>query len=123
MTERYWCGEAPSVCQICDRPILEVFVDGNTQWDCWAFMCRECWEMHGEGLGTGRGQMYGRQIDGRWKKLQSVGYEPQRETRSWQAIEAAEFARLADQLRAGNPIVDIWDYPVTHDGDLDNPVQ
>lgn len=69
MKETFWCGEGPKVCQICDRPITDSFVDGKTQWDCWAFMCRDCWEMHGEGLGTGLGQMYGRMEDGRWKKV------------------------------------------------------
>ena len=88
MTEQYWCGEAPTVCQVCDREIVGVFVDGKTQWDCWAFMCKDCWEMHGEGLGVGLGQMYGRQIDGRWQKLNLTSVEPRRETRSWQEVEA-----------------------------------
>lgn len=69
MNEKFWCGEAPTVCQICDRPIAEVFVDGKTQWDCWACMCKDCWETHGEGLGVGLGQMYGRQEDGRWLNI------------------------------------------------------
>lgn len=71
MSKQYWCGEAPRVCQICDREIVGVFIDGKTQWDCWAFMCRDCWEMHGEGLGVGLGQMYGVQKDGRWLKLKT----------------------------------------------------
>jgi hypothetical protein len=70
MKETFWCGEGPKVCQICDRPITDSFVDGKTQWDCWAFMCKDCWEMHGEGLGLGKGQIYGRQQDGRWLKLE-----------------------------------------------------
>ena len=95
MEEKFWCGEAPAICQVCDREIHGVFVDGKTQWDCWACMCKDCWEMHGEGLGVGLGQMYGRQADGRWRKLDSAGWEPRRETRSWQEIEAeAAFARL-----------------------------
>lgn len=68
---RFWNGDVPHVCQICDQEIVGVFVDGKTQWDCWAFMCLDCWETHGEGLGTGKGQMYGRQADNRWLKLET----------------------------------------------------
>ena len=69
---KYWCGDAPTVCQVCDQPITDTFIDGRTMWGCWACMCRECWEMKGEGLGDGLGQMYGRQADGRWRKAEPV---------------------------------------------------
>lgn len=67
--QRYWCGEPPRSCQVCDQPIKDVFVDGMTQWGPWGFMCPTCHALHGEGIGTGKGQMYQRQADDRWLKI------------------------------------------------------
>jgi hypothetical protein len=121
MKEKFWCGEGPKVCQICDRPIAEVFVDGRTQWDCWAFMCRDCHETHGEGLGTGKGQLYGKQSDGRWKKIEPSVDQPRNTFNAELADVMVDpfVARLLHQIDND----DFIDYPVTHDGDLDNPVQ
>lgn len=71
--EVFWCGAAPDVCQLCDQPITDTFIDGRTMWGPWACMCKECWEEKGDGLGTGRGQMYGRQPDGRFLKIEYAG--------------------------------------------------
>jgi len=97
-------------------------------WGPWANMCCDCHARCGEGVGTGKGQLYEKQTDGRWLKITSetehaVDRAEATVERSWQAIEAAEVERLADQLRAGPVVVEIWDYTITHDGELDNPIQ
>lgn len=53
-----WSGD-PEVCDICKAPILDTgFVDGRTRFGPWALMCHNCHEVHGVGLGTGKGQDY-----------------------------------------------------------------
>jgi hypothetical protein len=129
MKQVFWCGHAPDVCQVCDAPLASRFVDGRTMWGPWANMCCDCHARCGEGVGTGKGQLYEKQTDGRWLKITSD---------TEHAVDRAEAepsntfpAELADVLP--DPFVtrllviidsdDFVDYPVTHDGDLDNPVQ
>jgi hypothetical protein len=64
----YWHGSPISVCHICSNPIDRRFVDGATRFGSWAFMCIACHDEFGRGVGTGRGQMYDKQADGRWLK-------------------------------------------------------
>jgi len=45
-------------CQLCKRPFKESIIDGRTSRGPWAFMCFECFKVHGMGLGTGFGQVY-----------------------------------------------------------------
>jgi hypothetical protein len=54
----YWCGKPPAICDICDRPIENVFIDGRTRMGPWANMDAGCHSMVGIGLGTGRGQRF-----------------------------------------------------------------
>lgn len=35
--------------------------DGKTRMGSWAFMCQQCFDLHGIGLGTGKGQKLIRQ--------------------------------------------------------------
>ena len=65
----YWLGEAPAKCNIGGEPIVDKFVDGNTKFGPWGFMCVNCHARHGYGLGTGKGQLYQKQEDGRWLKV------------------------------------------------------
>ena len=69
IADRYWGGDAPAQCDICQDKILSEFVDGKTQQGPWANMCRCCHKEHGCGLGTGKGQKYQKQNDGRWLKV------------------------------------------------------
>jgi hypothetical protein len=48
----------PAVCDLCEHAITIVFVDGQTVRGYWAIMCSACYEKHGVGLGTGKGQKY-----------------------------------------------------------------
>ena len=42
-----------SDCQFCSK---EATVDGKTKMGPWAFMCDDCHNKYGVGLGTGKGQ-------------------------------------------------------------------
>jgi hypothetical protein len=73
---RYWMSPAPVACDLVGEmpgphdDIVKAgeFVDGRTQMGPWANMCITCHRRHGVGLGTGKGQRYTRQADGRWLK-------------------------------------------------------
>lgn len=65
---KYWLGEPPDKCDIGSEPITTEFVDGATTYGPWGFMCLKCHKSFGKGLGTGRGQKYEKQPDGRWMK-------------------------------------------------------
>lgn len=63
--ERFKRGEAVEIlavkqCDIhryvMDQPGVEARYDGKTKGGPWANMCQECFNKHGIGLGTGRGQ-------------------------------------------------------------------
>ena len=67
--DKFWMGEPPTKCDICKCKIGGQFVDGVTRFGPWGNMCLFCHTHDGRGLGTGRGQHYQRQRDGRWKKV------------------------------------------------------
>lgn len=47
-----------------------VFVDGRLRGDLmWGNMCAPCFAKQGEGIGWGKGQLYARQPDGRWRMV------------------------------------------------------
>ena len=56
-----WAGSQIKNCQICERPIQCVFVDGRTRSGQWAIMCPSCRIDEGlVELGEGLGQKYER---------------------------------------------------------------
>ena len=69
---RYWFGKSPAKCDTCGQPIASVFTDGKTTRGPWAIMCPACLPRHfmpRDGKhGTGIGQQYTRQPDGRYMK-------------------------------------------------------
>lgn len=64
----YWVGDAPTHCDIDQEPISSVFVDGRTNMGPWANMCLRCARVHGVGTGLGKGQVYTKTSEGRWRK-------------------------------------------------------
>lgn len=53
------------------QPITDSFYDAKTVYGPWATMSPLSFETHGDGrLGTGRGQRYQRQPDGRYLKVE-----------------------------------------------------
>lgn len=68
----YWRGSTPVKCDLCDQPLDgKKFVDGSTKpQGTWGILDLRCHRIHGNGLGTGRGQLYERQDDGRYLKIE-----------------------------------------------------
>jgi hypothetical protein len=62
----FWWGEIPEACQVSRDPITNAFVAGNGKWAC---MSPYTHSRVGIGLGTGRGQRFEKQEDGRWLKV------------------------------------------------------
>lgn len=71
-TPVYWTGPAPTHCDI-DRSqkITTVFIDGKTKMGPWGNMSPKSHARYGVGLGTGRGQKFEKQEDGRFLKVES----------------------------------------------------
>jgi hypothetical protein len=67
---KYWQGATPKHCDICKSPIDNVFIDGAIITGAWANMDEKCYNVFGRGLGTGLGQKYEKQVDGRWLKVE-----------------------------------------------------
>ncbi len=65
---KYWMGPAPTKCDVSGADITDRFIDGKILGGPWANMCPAVHQMAGCGLGTGRGQEYTKQSDGRWLK-------------------------------------------------------
>lgn len=71
MTEpqKFWTGKVNEVDDF-GKPIGSVFIDGKTT--CggqWGIMSQASHRRHGVGIGTGLGQVYEKQADGRWLKV------------------------------------------------------
>ena len=67
--KRFWIGSPPDACDICAAVLVGIFIDGRTRMGPWANMCNTCHRQYGCGLGTGCGQKYQLQDDGRWMKV------------------------------------------------------
>lgn len=65
-----WVGKPPTKCDLCERRLISVFVDGRTSDGRWGIMCPRCRIDEGrEELGVGLGQKYQRQPNGDWLKV------------------------------------------------------
>jgi len=62
--------DPPDDCDVCCSPIGDDFMDAKTTHGPWANLCPACFRKIGVGLGTGRGQHYRRQPDGRYVKIE-----------------------------------------------------
>lgn len=70
--EVYWCGHIGSIDDY-SNPISDEFIDGRTRTGPWAIMNPDSWRRFGGTggrLGTGLGQRYKKQPDGRWLKVE-----------------------------------------------------
>lgn len=66
----YWLSDVPAECQVSQRKISDSFVDGNVPGFGWACWHPDVFRDRGGSFGTGRGQLYERQTDGRWLKVE-----------------------------------------------------
>jgi hypothetical protein len=69
MTKKYWLGRPPKVDDF-GKTIYDIFIDGKTARGPWAFMTPLSFQFFGIGLGTGLGQKYKKQNDGKWLKIE-----------------------------------------------------
>jgi len=60
----------PTKCDLCARPIIDVFIDGKTSLGPWGYLCPICHAKAGCGLGTGKGQKYQRNSKGLFEKVE-----------------------------------------------------
>lgn len=58
----------PKECDVCHSQLGTEFYDVKTIYGPWAFLCTDCFNTLGIGLGTGRGQYYKRNKDGDYIK-------------------------------------------------------
>lgn len=63
---RYWCGDV-TPCNICNQPAQSVMYDAATRRG-WGWLCPRCFRGEGCRLGTGVGQQYTKQDDGKYLK-------------------------------------------------------
>lgn len=66
---KYWTGNVNST-DDCGYDITDEFIDGKTTLGPWAIMNPTSFKIHGIGLGTGLGQRYRKQADGKWLKVE-----------------------------------------------------
>lgn len=67
--DKFWMGSVPKLDDF-QKQITDEFVDGKTRQGPWATMSLESFKKYGVGLGLGRGQLYQKQPDGKWKKIE-----------------------------------------------------
>jgi hypothetical protein len=68
--KKFWVGDVPSVSDFGGN-ITDEFIDGATRQGPWGLMTPAEFVIHGRGdLGTGRGQRYKKQSDGKWLKVE-----------------------------------------------------
>ena len=68
---RYWLGSPPTQ-DDWGQPITSQFIDGKSRFGPWGIFTSQSWSEHGAApitaLGTGIGQLYSLQPDGKWLK-------------------------------------------------------
>ena len=65
----YWAGDIGPADDF-GKPYDKLMIDGRTKQGPWANMNEHSWRVHGVGkFGTGYGQLYEKQPDGRWLKI------------------------------------------------------
>ncbi len=64
-----WVGRVED-CDVCHEYLKDVMYDANIRtFGMWGNICQRCFDYHRCRLGTGLGQKYERQSDGRWLKV------------------------------------------------------
>ena len=67
--KKYWMGSVND-CDFCHSKIDTEFIDGATTSGPWALMCPKCFNIHGTGLGLGKGQRYKKDKNGKFEKIE-----------------------------------------------------
>jgi len=70
MRRKIWYGDVDK-CTMCGREIQGEFVDGKLKHGSkWELMCITCFKSWGSGLGLRKGQLYKKEEDGVWYKVE-----------------------------------------------------
>jgi hypothetical protein len=72
--DKFWMGTVSDNDDF-GKPIVDTFIDGKTTMGPWANMNPDSFKQHGVGLGMGKGQLYRKQPDGKWKKIEDSKLE------------------------------------------------
>lgn len=68
-----WAGKPVEKCDLCERTLMQVFVDGRMSNGQWGIMCPDCRVNQGRiTLGTGLGQKYERTQATAWQWVRTV---------------------------------------------------
>jgi hypothetical protein len=68
---RYWMGSLPTRCEMTSKPIIDRFVDGATKnGGPWGILHPDTFASYGYTPAPGVGQLYEKQPDGRWMKIE-----------------------------------------------------
>lgn len=71
VTQKSWVGTPPSHCDICKTELGTEFYDFRVPTvGQWANGCKACFKRYGGRLGTGLGQKYVRQDDGKFNRVE-----------------------------------------------------
>jgi len=70
MIKHYWCGPVPAVCEISGKPFNGVMYDASVPGLGWAHICYDTFKQYSCKVGSGMGQKYRKQDDGRWLKVE-----------------------------------------------------
>ncbi len=62
-----WMGETK--CDVCHHECGKELYDAKTKFGGWATLCQSCYIAMGVGIGTGLGQKYEKQPDGKYVKV------------------------------------------------------
>lgn len=66
----FYTGPLPKSCDCCGASLAELFYDKRMPCGRWANVCWGCFSLESDGrLGTGQGQKYRKQPDGRFRKV------------------------------------------------------
>lgn len=79
---RFYFVPTPVKCDMCGDPLRAdvgtAMYDARTRGGPWGCLCRSCFDSYGVGLGTGLGQRYEREADGRfWYREGGMEEEPE----------------------------------------------
>ena len=69
-TSMYWTSPLPKGCQLSGQPFGEMMYDANLPGIGWGNWCHDTFVAGGGKLGTGLGQKYVKQDNGRWLKVE-----------------------------------------------------
>jgi hypothetical protein len=53
-----WMGAKPEKCDLCKKPLRDIFIHGLTIYARWSIMCRTCHRIYGISLRIGLGQKF-----------------------------------------------------------------